>query len=71
VNGWIEGYIGPNPHAGERIAAARPLREAKVVLEHVRECPGSATAVVYLRPWLPLEDLTYPIRMEIPITSYG
>ena len=63
---WIDGYVDSSPDADERRRASHPLREAKVVLEQI---PGRHAIVVHLRPWLPLEELSSPVQMEVRFST--
>jgi predicted component of type VI protein secretion system len=69
VRSWIDGFVNPDPRTGERSPASRPLREAKVVFEPTFGRPDTYTAVVDLRPWLPLEELSFPVRMTLIISQ--
>ena len=52
----------PRPGADEA-KAKFPLREAKVQVKEIPGKPGSYNAVVHLRPWLQMEELTASLRM--------
>lgn len=62
LNTWIHQYVNPNA-IGNESKARHPLVEAKVTVEEQIGRPGAYSAVVFLRPWLQMEELTTSLRM--------
>jgi type VI secretion system protein ImpC len=60
---WIHNYVSADPKADEATRARLPLREAKVEVRRVPGRSGAYNAVVWMRPWLQLEELTASMRM--------
>ena len=60
---WIHNYVSADPNPSEETRARLPLREAKVEVKPVAGRSGAYDAVVWLRPWLQLEELTASMRM--------
>ena len=63
LNRWILRYVNGNPQVGAEMKAEFPLAEAKVQVVEVAGEPGSYNAIVWLRPWLQLEELTASMRL--------
>ncbi len=63
LNRWILNYIDGNPQSGPDMKAEYPLAEAKVAVEEVPGSPGSYNAILWLRPWLQMEELTASMRL--------
>lgn len=66
LNIWVHQYVNPNA-IGNESKARYPLVEAKVTVEEQAGRPGAYSAVVYLRPWLQMEELTTSLRMVASI----
>lgn len=66
LNIWIHQYTNPNA-IGNESKARYPLVEAKVSVQEQAGRPGAYSAVVYLRPWLQMEELTTSLRMVATI----
>src|SRR5262249_29620826 len=71
LNRWIQNYVNPNVNASPELKARNPLREARIVVEEAPEYPGVNIMEVYLRPWLPMEELTTSMRSVMRIPSLG
>lgn len=63
LNSWIAQYILLSDIAPETVKASFPLREARIDVSEVPGKPGSYTAVVFLRPFFQLEELTASLRL--------
>lgn len=66
---WINNYVNASDTASQESKAMYPLREAKVEVKDIPGKPGAYNAVVYLRPWLQMEELTASMRMVASIPS--
>ncbi len=73
LNSWIAQYVLLSDIAPETVKASFPLREARIDVSDVPGKPGSYTAVVFLRPFFQLEELTVSIRLvaTLPRPSAG
>jgi type VI secretion system protein ImpC len=68
LNRWIQGYANPEPNgAGGQF----PLREAHVEADVIPGQPGAYQIKAWMRPWLPMEELTAALRLVIPIPRAG
>lgn len=63
LNRWILRYVNSNAQSDPNLKSKFPLAEAKVKVEEIPGQPGSYNAVVWLRPWLQMEELTTSMRM--------
>jgi len=63
LNSWIAQYVLLTDVAPEAVKASFPLREARIDVSEVPGKPGSYTAVVFLRPFFQLEELTASLRL--------
>jgi len=66
---WIANYVCTDPKPQEEIKARFPLAAAAVKVEEIPGAPGSYNAVVWMRPWLQLEELTTSLRMVAKIPA--
>ena len=64
---WIANYVLLNDNAPQDVKARFPLREAKVEVFDVPGDPGKYKAIVFMRPYFQLEDLTASLRMVATI----
>ncbi len=71
LNSWIAQYILLSDSAPESVKASFPLREARIDVSEVPGKPGSYTAVVFLRPFFQLEELTASIRLVATLPRPG
>ncbi len=71
LNSWISQYILLSDVAPEAVKAAFPLREARIDVSDVPGKPGSYTAVVFLRPFFQLEELTASLRLVASLPKPG
>lgn len=71
LNTWIQKYTDINPHASQHTRCIYPLAEASVKVEAVPGKIGAYHAVAWMKPWLPLEELTTSLRLvaNIPGSS--
>ncbi|HCC25282.1 MAG TPA: type VI secretion system contractile sheath large subunit, partial [Holosporales bacterium] len=63
LNSWIAQYVLLSDVAPETVKASFPLREARIDVTEDPSDPGSYTAVVFLRPFFQLEELTASLRL--------
>jgi len=63
LNRWILNYVNANAGTKAELKAKYPLADAKVKVETIPGQPGSYNAVVWLRPWLQMEELTTSMRL--------
>ena len=66
---WIANYVCTDPKPQEEIKARFPLAAAALKVEEIPGAPGSYNAVVWMRPWLQLEELTTSLRMVAKIPA--
>ncbi len=68
---WIHNFVSAdaNPSPNER--AKYPLAEAAVEVKEIPGSPGSYNAVIHMRPWLQMEELTTSMRMVAKIPKMG
>jgi len=64
---WIANYVVTDPTPQEAVKARYPLAAAQVKVDEVPGAPGSYNAVVWMRPWLQMEELTTSLRMVAKI----
>ena len=62
LNRWITQFVTSDPSPSSDIKARYPLAEAKVEVKEVPGSPGAYNAVVHMRPWLQMEELTASMR---------
>ena len=60
---WISNYICKDANPTPETKARLPLAEAQVQVEEDLENPGSYHAIIHMRPWLQMEELTASMRM--------
>jgi len=63
LNSWIAQYVLLSDVAPDSVKASFPLREARIDVTEVPGKPGSYTAIVFLRPFFQLEELTASLRL--------
>ncbi len=71
LNAWIAQYVLLSDIAPETVKASFPLREARIDVSDVPGKPGSYTAVVFLRPFFQLEELTASLRLVATLPRPG
>ena len=71
LNKWINGYVNGSEGASPESKAEFPLREARVEVKEVPGQPGVYNAVVMMRPWLQMEELTASLRLVANIPKVG
>lgn len=67
LNRWISNYVNSNPASSQTLKSKYPLAEAKVEVKEVPGKPGTYNAVVWLKPWMQLEELTTSLRLVASI----
>ena len=68
---WIHNFVSADTNPAPEQRARYPLREAKVEVKEIPGAPGSYNAVLHLRPWLQMEELTASMRMVARIPKMG
>lgn len=63
LNTWIAGYVLLSDEGSESVKASYPLREARIEVQEIPGKPGSYTAIIFLRPFFQLEELTVSLRL--------
>lgn len=73
LNKWISRYTDTNPNAPAHYRYIYPLAEGKISVEQVPGKVGTYHAVAWMKPWLPLEELSTSLRLvaNIPGASGG
>jgi type VI secretion system protein ImpC len=71
LNRWISSYVNGSEGASAEAKAQFPLREARVEVKEVPGQPGVFNAVVMMRPWLQMEELTASLRLVANIPKAG
>lgn len=71
LNRWISNYVNGSEGASAEAKAMYPLREARVEVKEVPGQPGVFNAVVMMRPWLQMEELTASLRLVANIPKAG
>jgi len=68
LNSWISNYVLLDDNAGQKLKAAKPLREARVDVSEVPGKPGVYKAVVFLKPHFQLDEIKISLRLvaELP-----
>ena len=65
LNDWISQYVLLDDSATQVVAAAYPLRGAKVQVSDLPGRPGSFQTILYIKPHFQLKELSDSIRMKI------
>jgi type VI secretion system protein ImpC len=65
LNRWIANFVLADDGAPAVEKARRPLREARIDIEEVKDRPGAYRAIAYLRPQFQLDELTVSLRVVI------
>lgn len=63
LNQWLLQYVNANAASSHILKAKFPLAEAKVEVEKRDNMPGGYHAVIHLKPWLQLEELSVSVRL--------
>jgi type VI secretion system protein ImpC len=71
LHDWIHNYVASDPNPSEKQRASYPLAAAQVEVKEIPGAPGSYNAVMHLRPWLQLEELTTSMRMVARLPNKG
>jgi type VI secretion system protein ImpC len=68
LNRWISNYVLLDDNAGQKLKAAKPLREARVDVSEVPGKPGVYKAVAFLKPHFQLDEIAISLRLvaELP-----
>lgn len=71
LNKWLLSSIDKNPNAGQEMRYRRPLADAQISVEPVPGQVGAYNAVIWMKPWLPLEELSTSLRLVANIPGGG
>ena len=71
LNTWISQYVLLSDEGTDSIKASYPLRAARIEVVDVPGKPGSYTAVIFLRPFFQLEELTVSLRLVAALPNPG
>jgi type VI secretion system protein ImpC len=71
LNRWIRRYTDTNANAKPHVRYTYPLAEAKITVEEIPGKVGAYHAVAWMKPWLPLEELSTSLRLVASIPSGG
>lgn len=71
INKWIKRYVNTNPNASQEMRYRFPLAEAQISVEQVPGKVGAYHAVAWMKPWLPLEELSTSLRLVANIPGSG
>jgi type VI secretion system protein ImpC len=63
LNRWILNYVNANNKTSQSLKAKYPLAAAKVIVQPSLEKAGQYNIIVWLKPWLHLEELTASMRL--------
>lgn len=69
LNRWMKKYINTNSESADGLKYRFPLAEGKITVEEIPGSIGSYHAVAYMKPWLPLEELSTSLRLVANIPS--
>lgn len=67
LNRWINEYVDPDPGVSTASAAVHPLLEARLEVRDRPGFPGAYSAVAFLKPRLPYEELSSAIGVHITL----
>ena len=71
LNRWLLSSIDKNPNASQSMRYRRPLADAQISVEPVPGQVGAYNAVIWMKPWLPLEELSTSLRLVANIPGGG
>lgn len=63
LNRWISQYVNSNARSKSLLKARFPLADASITLEDDNDNPGHYHAIIHLKPWLLLEELSASLRL--------
>lgn len=69
LNQWLLQYINANADSSQLLKAKFPLAEASVDVIPREDAPGNYHAVIHLKPWLQLEELSVSMRLITDLPS--
>ncbi|PHQ79858.1 MAG: type VI secretion system contractile sheath large subunit, partial [Coxiella sp. (in: Bacteria)] len=67
LNTWISQYVNANAKSRGDLKARFPLAEASVQVHDDADHPGRYQAIIHLKPWLQLEELSVSLRLVTDI----
>jgi type VI secretion system protein ImpC len=69
LNDWISNYVNHTEQVSPTLKAQFPLREARIDVAEVIEKPGHYKAVVFMRPYFQLEELSVSLRFCVDLPA--
>lgn len=63
LNQWLLQYVNANTDSSQLLKAKFPLAEAAVDVTQRTDSPGNYHAIIHLKPWLQLEELSVSMRL--------
>jgi len=63
LNSWIAQYVLLSDDGTEAVKASYPLRAARIEVVDVPGKPGNYSAIIFLRPFFQMEELTVSLRL--------
>lgn len=67
LNEWISNYVNQDDDASLTAKAKFPLREARIDVAEVPGKPGTYKAVMFLRPYFQLDELSVSLRFVVDL----
>lgn len=71
LNRWLQRYVNASSQTAQQLRYRYPLAEAKVTVEEIPGKIGAYHAVAWMKPWLPLEELSTSLRLVANIPGSG
>lgn len=71
LNRWMQRYVNTSTETSQKLRYRYPLAEAKVTVEEIPGRVGAYHAVAWMKPWLPLEELSTSLRLVANIPGSG
>jgi type VI secretion system protein ImpC len=68
---WIHMYVSDDPHPSNEAKARFPLRQARISVYEGPAKAGRYRLAAWLQPWLPLEELQAPVKLDAEIPHVG
>lgn len=63
LNRWISQYVNSNARSKSLLKARFPLADAAITLSEDTQHPGHYQAIIHMKPWLLLEELSASLRL--------
>lgn len=71
LNNWLLRYVNTSTTSSQSLRYRFPLAEAKITVENIPGQVGSYHAVAWMKPWLPMEELSASLRLVANIPGGG